>query len=145
MGHFSVNINNQDDWPEENPHGVIRSTHQQQFSISVWARIVGDFATWAYRQPLPRFPLTCPAKISGKCTTGSQSTNVAHFSRVMRDVLNNTYHGRRPGRGGPTAWPPPSPDVNSLEFYLCMQPLFTTKRHFPITLWMHVRLSTTRF
>jgi hypothetical protein len=49
-------INNQYDWPEENPHGVIYSTHQQQFSINMWAGI-GDFVTWAYRQPLLRFPL----------------------------------------------------------------------------------------
>jgi hypothetical protein len=27
----------------------------------------------------------------------------AHFSRAMRDVLNNTSHDRRTGRGGPTA------------------------------------------
>jgi hypothetical protein len=42
----------------------------------------------------------------------------AHFSRAVRDVLNNTYHGRWVGRGGPTAWPPLSPDLNPLDFYL---------------------------
>jgi hypothetical protein len=42
----------------------------------------------------------------------------AHFSRAVRDVLNNTYHGRWIGRGGPNAWLPRSPDLNPLEFYL---------------------------
>jgi hypothetical protein len=28
------------------------------------------------------------------------------------------YNGRWIGRGGPTAWPPRSPDLNSLDFYL---------------------------
>jgi hypothetical protein len=42
----------------------------------------------------------------------------AHFSRAVRDVLNNTYHHRWTGRGGPTAWPPRSPDMNPLDFYL---------------------------
>jgi hypothetical protein len=42
----------------------------------------------------------------------------AHFSRAVRDVLSNTYHDRWIGRGGPTAWPPPSPDLNPLDFYL---------------------------
>jgi hypothetical protein len=42
----------------------------------------------------------------------------AHFSRAVRDVLNNTYRYRRIGRGGPTAWPPRSPDLNRLDFYL---------------------------
>jgi hypothetical protein len=41
----------------------------------------------------------------------------AHFSRAVRDVLSNTYHDRWIGRGGPTAWPPRSPDLNPLDFY----------------------------
>jgi hypothetical protein len=43
---------------------------------------------------------------------------LAHFSHAVRDVLNNTYHGRWIGRGGHTAWPPHSPDFNPLGFYL---------------------------
>jgi hypothetical protein len=42
----------------------------------------------------------------------------AHFSRAARDVLNNTYHYGWTGRGGPTAWPPRSPDLDPLDFYL---------------------------
>jgi hypothetical protein len=42
----------------------------------------------------------------------------AHFSRAMRDVPNNTSHDRWMDRGGPTAWPPRSPDLNPLDFYL---------------------------
>jgi hypothetical protein len=36
----------------------------------------------------------------------------AHFSRAVRDVLRNIYHCQWIGRGGPTAWPPCSPDLN---------------------------------
>jgi hypothetical protein len=43
---------------------------------------------------------------------------LAHFSRAARDVLSNTYHERQIGRGGPTAWPQRSPDLNPLDFYL---------------------------
>jgi hypothetical protein len=42
----------------------------------------------------------------------------AHFSRPVRDVLNNTCHGRCIGSGGHTARPPSSPDLNPLDFYL---------------------------
>jgi hypothetical protein len=42
----------------------------------------------------------------------------AHFSRAVRDGLNNTCHDRWIGREGPTAWPPSSPDLNHLDFYL---------------------------
>jgi hypothetical protein len=41
-----------------------------------------------------------------------------HFSRAARDVLNKTYRDRWTGRGGPTAWPPRSLDLNPLDFYL---------------------------
>jgi hypothetical protein len=42
----------------------------------------------------------------------------AQFSRAVIDVLSNTYHDRWIGIGGPTAWSPPSPDLNPLDFYL---------------------------
>jgi hypothetical protein len=44
---------------------------------------------------------------------------VIHFSRALRDVLNSTYHQRWLNiRGGPTTWPPRSPDLNPPDFYL---------------------------
>jgi hypothetical protein len=42
----------------------------------------------------------------------------AHFSRAVRDNLNNSYHDWWIGTGGLTACPPLSPDLNSLNFYL---------------------------
>jgi hypothetical protein len=36
--------------------------------------------------------------------------------RAVRDVLSNAYHDRWVGRGGPTAWPPRSTDLNPLDF-----------------------------
>jgi hypothetical protein len=29
-------------WTDENPYAVVQSRHQQQFSINVWAGIIGD-------------------------------------------------------------------------------------------------------
>jgi hypothetical protein len=42
----------------------------------------------------------------------------AILSRAVRDVLNNTSHDRWTGTGGLTAWPPRSPDLNPLDFYV---------------------------
>jgi hypothetical protein len=65
----------------------------------------GCFATPAYRQSLPRFPLTCLQKLlknvplAGRARMGyMHESALAHFSHAVRDVLNNTYHD-----GGPTA------------------------------------------
>jgi hypothetical protein len=74
----------------------------------------------------------------------------AHFSCAEWDVLNNTYHGRWIGRGGPTAWPPRSPDLNLRDFYLWGQ-LKSLVYAAPVDnedalhhlFWMPVRLSPT--
>jgi hypothetical protein len=42
----------------------------------------------------------------------------AHSSRAVRDVLSNTCHDRWVGTAGSTAWPPRSPHLNPLDFYL---------------------------
>jgi hypothetical protein len=54
---------------------------------------------------------TCARKHSWKSTP-------AHFRTAERDVLNNSYHDRWIGTGEPTAWPPRSPVLNPLDFYL---------------------------
>jgi hypothetical protein len=73
--------------------------HQQQFSIDVWAGIVGDCLVGrhvsvipAYRQPLPRFPFTWSARATGRSTTGSQGTNVvrAWWCSVLCDMFSVT-------------------------------------------------------
>jgi hypothetical protein len=41
-----------------------------------------------------------------------------HSDRAVRDVLCDTYHGSWKGGGGPTAWPPRSPDFNRLHVFI---------------------------
>jgi hypothetical protein len=71
----------------------------------------------------------------------------AHFNRAVRDVLSNTNRNRWIGRGGPTAWPPPSkPDLNPLNFYLWghVKALLKTKRHFTVALLVPLIRNTIR-
>src|SRR5678815_1440410 len=42
----------------------------------------------------------------------------AHFSLVARNYMNTVYPRRWIGRGGTQPWPPRSPDLNSLDFFL---------------------------
>jgi hypothetical protein len=58
--------------------------------------------------------------ICRRCTTGSRSSGMvhgalAHFSYAVKDVLN---HDWCICRGRPAAWPPCSPDLNPLDFYM---------------------------
>ena len=41
-----------------------------------------------------------------------------HYTRHVRDYLNESFPNRWLGRGGPVAWPPRSPDLKPLDFYL---------------------------
>jgi hypothetical protein len=38
----TINFHKNHVWAEENPHAVVQSRHQQQFSMNVWAGIIGD-------------------------------------------------------------------------------------------------------
>jgi hypothetical protein len=106
------------------------------------------------RQPLPRFPLTWSAKATGRCTTGSHSTNAVHawwcsvlcemfsVTPVMPDgqVEEDPLRGLHAPRQIWIFWISTCRDTWTP---LCMQLLLTTERHFTIPLWMPVRLSAT--
>jgi hypothetical protein len=40
-----------------------------------------------------------------------------HYTRHVRDYLNESFLNRWLGRGGPVAWPPRSPDLTPLDYY----------------------------
>lgn len=42
----------------------------------------------------------------------------AHFKREVTDYLNLTFPDRWIGRNGPIRWPPRSPDLTPLDFFL---------------------------
>ncbi len=41
-----------------------------------------------------------------------------HFAIIVRDFLNQTFPNRWIGRSGPILWPPRSPDLTPLDFFL---------------------------
>jgi hypothetical protein len=46
-----------------------------------------------------------------------QDGALPHFHRDVTTFLDATFPGRWVGRGGPTAWPPRSPDLTPLDFF----------------------------
>jgi len=42
----------------------------------------------------------------------------AHYSRIAREYLNGIFPGRWMGRHGPVEWPPTSPDLSPLDFFV---------------------------
>jgi hypothetical protein len=105
--------------------------HQQQFSSNVWAGVVVDYLVIPqvsshlstgnqYRDfllhDLPKLLEDVPLAVRARMWYMHDGVP-AHFCRCVRDVVKNTCHGRSTRRGGPTAWPPRSPDLNPLDFY----------------------------
>jgi hypothetical protein len=103
---------------------------QQQFSINMWAGVVGDWLVGQHVSPhrlagnhyrdlllhdLPKLLEDVPLAVRARMWYMHDGVP-AHFSLAVRDVLNRTYHNRWIGRGGHTAWAPRSPDFNTLDF-----------------------------
>ena len=41
-----------------------------------------------------------------------------HYTRHVKEYLHESFPNRWLGRGGPVAWPPSSPDLTPLDYYL---------------------------
>lgn len=120
-------------WADENPHATVVHHYQHQFqSINVWAGIIGNFLIGpcvlpprlngelylqflqnAFRDLIEHLPLETRQRMYFM-----HDGAPPHFSVAVRDHLNNVYPNRWIGRGGPIAWPPRSPDLTPMDFYL---------------------------
>lgn len=126
-----VNFHNNHVWAEENPHAYFESRHQNKFFVNVWAGILGNNLIG---------PVVIPRRLNGAAYLNFLQNVLPtlfddvpygirfqhwfmhdgappHFSIDVRTHLNNTYQERWIGRGGPTSWPPRSPDLNPLDYF----------------------------
>jgi hypothetical protein len=126
------NFHNQHVWADTNPNATLQSSHQQRFSVNIWAGIVGDHLLGPHvlpnrltgqnyghflRTTLPAFLDDIPVVLH-RGLYFMHDGAPAHFSVCAHRNLNAHYRGHWTGRGGPIAWPPRSPDLNLLDFFL---------------------------
>lgn len=126
------NFHNKHFWAEENPHKIKETHYQDQFSVNVWIGIIGDYLIGPFFLPerlngesyrrflediLPILLEDVPI-FTRSVMWFMHDGAPAHFSVQARNYLNQNYHNRWIGRGGPREWPPRSPDLNSLDFFL---------------------------
>ena len=130
--HGVINTRNLHHWSLENPRTIRQSRFQVEFSINVWAGIVGDHLIGPYELPgrlnseryLEFLQTTLPTLLEDvpfniRAAMWFQHDGAPpHFGRQVRSWLNQRYRDRLIGRGGPVSWPPRSPDLNPLDFYL---------------------------
>jgi hypothetical protein len=127
-----INSHNMHIWAEENPHAMVVRAHQQRFSINIWCGILGDTLVGPHILPprlngqdyrhfleyiLPTLLEDVPLATRRNMWFLHDGAP-AHFSLEARDQLDAAYPLRWIGRGGPVAWPPRSPDLNPLDYFL---------------------------
>lgn len=119
-------------WSDENPHWYRPEEHQNRWSVMVWCGIINGYLIGPYffdrnvdrhtylqllRDHLPEL-LEDVDLLTRQRMWLQQDGAAPHFARVVRDFLNEQYAERWIGRGGPVIWPPRSPDLTSLDFFL---------------------------
>ena len=128
-GYF--NSRNSHIWHDENPHAVAPRRHQQQFSVNMWAGILGENII-VYLLParlsaniyldflqniLPLLLQNIPLNLRNNMWFQHDGAP-PHFGVNVRQYLDQRFPQRWIGRGGPVAWPARSPDLNPLDFFL---------------------------
>lgn len=128
----TTNSHNEHWWAEENPHKTVECKFQHRFSANVWCGIVDDLLIGPYIfegsitgetylnfliNELPLLLRDVPQNIQEQMLL-QQDGAPPHYSRRVKEYLNEEFRGRWIGRGGPYQWPARSPDLTPLDFYL---------------------------
>lgn len=125
-------------WAPENPHWCLEGHTQYSRKVNVWAGIIGtqilgpyffqetlnadvylDFLRFELVPALAvLFPNEDDPDIPHNRIWLQQDGAPPHFGLNVRQFLNDTFHNRWIGRRGPIEWPPRSPDLTPLDFFL---------------------------
>lgn len=118
-------------WAHENPRSVVQRHSQHRFSLNVWCgiindtligphffagRLTGEIYLHFLQLILPN--LLAEANVNRRGLYFQQDGAPPHFTGQVREHLDNEYPNRWFGRGGPYSWPPRSPDLTVLDYFL---------------------------
>lgn len=128
----SLNRHNCHYWSPVNPHWYREVLNQHRWSLHVWVGICngqvigphffertinGQMYLQFLENDLPTYLENIP--IAARLRLWYQQDGApAHFARDVRTFLNRQFPNQWIGRAGPFLWPPRSPDLNPLDFFL---------------------------
>jgi len=119
-------------WPHDNPHETSVTKFQRRFSVKVWCgllsnklirpfvfdnNLTGNTYEVFLRNVLPGLLEDIPLMIRSQMHFQHDGAP-PHYTWHVREYLNESFPNRWLGRGGPVAWPPRSPDLKPLDYYL---------------------------
>lgn len=127
-----VNRHNFHYYDTENRHTFRTIDRQQRWSVNVWGGIIGDFVIGPHffegilngrtffnflEQEFSVLLDDVPIDIRRKMMVQMDGAP-AHFSFEVRNFLNTHFSNRWIGRGSGNNWPPRSPDLTPVDFFL---------------------------
>lgn len=126
------NVHNDHRWSHENPHCSRESSFQHRWKINVWAGILGRRLIGPFFLPDTLSGVSYLSFLQNDLEDELENLPVpiyrdmifqhdgapAHYSRSVKDYLNNRFGSRWIGRGGSVSWPARSPDLTPLDFFL---------------------------
>ena len=127
-----VNRHNCHYYADENPHAMRMINHQQRWLLNVWGGILGEHLLGPYfidghlngnsylRLPCDDLDdlLENVALAARRQIVFQHDGAPAHNSRIVREFLDETFPDSCIGRGGTVRWPPRSPNLTPLDFFL---------------------------
>lgn len=126
------NIHNYHSWAIENPHETRDSSFQHRFSVNMWSGILNGELIGPFELPsrlngeiyknfleneLPLLLLDVNLQLRRTMVFQNDGAP-CHYATQVRNHLNETYPNRWIGRSGPIRWPPRSPDLNPIDFFV---------------------------
>ncbi|KFM73977.1 hypothetical protein X975_13500, partial [Stegodyphus mimosarum] len=115
-------------WGFENPHEY-REAQRDSPKVNVWCglmrnRVIAPFfftektvSSVVYLDMLENFVFTQLGELQPHIFL-QQDGAPPHWDSMARSSLNDHFTGRWIGRGGPIPWPPISPDITPLDFFV---------------------------
>jgi len=119
-------------WSHDNPHETSVSKFQRIFTVNVWCGVLGNrligpfvignnltgnvYEVFVWNE-LPVLLEDIPL-MRGSQMYFQHDEAPPHYTRHVRDYLNESFPNRWLGRGVPVTWPPRSPDLTPLDYYL---------------------------
>lgn len=132
-----VNRQNCRYWAEENPHWMREGHTQWPQKVNVWAGIIRDrvigpiffeqnlngarYLEFLEEELVPNLAVMFPdveADVPNRNIWFQQDGAPPHFVRPVRNFLDTVFPGRWIGRRGPIEWPPRSPDLTPMDYFL---------------------------
>lgn len=128
----TTNYHNLHYWSQDNPHAKIQTRFQVEFNVNVWAGVIGNTLVGPYILPdrlngenylqflinvLPILLDDVPLLFIIDMIFQHDGCP-AHYHWRVREWLDANYPESWIGRGGPMMWPPRSPDLTPLDYYV---------------------------